>query len=75
MIAAEGPDRSAGRLLVVDARGGARDVPRSELATLLEPGDLVIANDAATLPASLYGTHETTGGAIEVRLAALDLPR
>jgi S-adenosylmethionine:tRNA ribosyltransferase-isomerase len=39
------------------------------LAGLLRPGDLVIANDAATLPASLRGTHVPTGGPIEVRLA------
>ncbi len=32
-------------------------------------GDVVVANDAATLPASLTGSHEPTGAAIEVRLA------
>src|SRR5204863_5016763 len=31
--------------------------------------DLVVANDAATLPASLMGTHAPTGQAIEIRLA------
>src|SRR5207244_1783050 len=35
----------------------------------LQPGDLVIANDAATLPASLHGIHQPSGSAIEVRLA------
>jgi S-adenosylmethionine:tRNA ribosyltransferase-isomerase len=39
------------------------------LASLFSPGDLVIANDAATLPASLIGTHDATGRPIEVRLA------
>ena len=34
------------------------------------PGDLVIANDAATLPASLQGTHCASGEPIEVRLSA-----
>lgn len=34
------------------------------------PGDLVVANDAATLPASLHGTHSASGEPIEVRLAA-----
>ena len=29
----------------------------------------MIANDAATLPASLFGWHERTGRRIEVRLA------
>lgn len=42
---------------------------RSNLPELLRPGDLVIANDAATIPASLHGTHQRTGSAIEVRLA------
>ena len=36
---------------------------------LLRPSDLVIANDAAALPASLRGTHAPTGREIEVRLA------
>lgn len=69
MIAADRPDRRSGRLLVVDARGGTRDLPRSAFQALLVPGDLVVANDAATLPASLGGTHERTGEAIEIRLA------
>jgi S-adenosylmethionine:tRNA ribosyltransferase-isomerase len=34
----------------------------------LRPGDLVIANDAATLPANLSGFHVPTGRSIEVRL-------
>jgi S-adenosylmethionine:tRNA ribosyltransferase-isomerase len=36
---------------------------------LLQPGDLVIANDAATLPASLSGIHRPSARSIEVRLA------
>ena len=32
-----------------------RHLPRTALASLFSPGDLVIANDAATLPASLQG--------------------
>jgi S-adenosylmethionine:tRNA ribosyltransferase-isomerase len=35
----------------------------------LRPGDLVIANDAATLPASLSGVYLPTGSPVEVRLA------
>ena len=34
-----------------------------------EPGDVVVANDAATLPASLHGVHLPSGAEIEVRLA------
>ena len=58
------------RLLVIDARGRSTHVPRSRFVDFLRPGDLVVANDAATLPASLRGVHEASGSAIEVRLAA-----
>ena len=57
------------RLLVVDGAGRISHHRRSELAELLVPGDLVVANDAATLPASLSGRHVASGAAIEVRLA------
>jgi S-adenosylmethionine:tRNA ribosyltransferase-isomerase len=57
------------RLLVIDACGGMRHVPRQTLADLLRPGDLLVANDAATLPASLHGRHLRSGEPIEVRLA------
>ena len=45
-------------------------MPRAALIELLRPGDVVIANDAATLPASLQGVHPSTGMKVEVRLAA-----
>jgi len=57
------------RLLVVDGAGRIAHHPRGALADLLVPGDLVVANDAATLPGSLAGRHVATGTAIEVRLA------
>lgn len=57
------------RLLVVDECGRIGERPRAELVELLLPGDLVIANDAATLPASLFGRHRPTGARIELRLA------
>jgi len=57
------------RLLAVDGAGRISHHPRSALADLLVPGDLVVANDAATLPASLSGRHLATGASIEVRLA------
>jgi S-adenosylmethionine:tRNA ribosyltransferase-isomerase len=71
MIAADRPVQRPpdARLLVVNACGNIIDVPRSRLVELLRPGDLVIANDAATLPASLPGVHLRTGAEIEVRLA------
>jgi S-adenosylmethionine:tRNA ribosyltransferase-isomerase len=71
MIAATAPSRHPGRakLLAVRPDGHIEHWPRSALPDLLRPGDLVVANDAATLPASLAGTHLPTGCAIEVRLA------
>jgi S-adenosylmethionine:tRNA ribosyltransferase-isomerase len=56
------------RLLVV-GRTGVSHLARAGFPLLLRPHDLVVANDAATLPASLTGTHRPTGGTIEVRLA------
>lgn len=70
MIAASGPDRRAAKLLIVDGGGGVWRLPRTGLAELFNPGDLVAANDAATLPASLSGMHQPTGAPIEIRLAA-----
>src|SRR2546428_13565451 len=71
MIAANRPVQRPrhAKLLVVDARGCVAHRARSGFADLLQPGDLVIANDAATLPASLTGKHAPTGRKIEVRLA------
>ena len=60
---------SDAKLLVVDAQRNIIHVPRREFVEFLRPNDLVIANDAATLPASLTGKHRLTGQPIEVRLA------
>ncbi len=68
MKAAVHPAIGARRLLVAD-RDGIREQSRSELGRLFRSGDLVVANDATTLPASLRGRHERTGDSIEVRLA------
>jgi len=57
------------RLLVVDSGGRIRDMLKSSFPTLLRSGDIVVANDAATLPASILGVHQRTGRSIEVRLA------
>ncbi|HVF45019.1 MAG TPA: S-adenosylmethionine:tRNA ribosyltransferase-isomerase [Pyrinomonadaceae bacterium] len=57
------------KLLVVDACRRINHAPRSSFVEHLRAGDLVVANDAATLPASLAGTHGATGAPIEVRLA------
>ncbi len=57
------------KLLVVDSHRNLVHVPRSRFVEFLCPYDVVIANDAATLPASLNGVHQQTGKLIEVRLA------
>jgi S-adenosylmethionine:tRNA ribosyltransferase-isomerase len=57
------------KLLLVDARGRITHAPRAAFVEFLRPGDVVVANDAATLPASLRGEHVSSGGPVEVRLA------
>jgi S-adenosylmethionine:tRNA-ribosyltransferase-isomerase (queuine synthetase) len=71
VIAAQAPvqrPRDA-RLLIIDAHGHIRHAARSGFVELLNPHDLVIANDAAPLPASLHGQHAASGAVVEVRLA------
>ncbi|XXF77054.1 S-adenosylmethionine:tRNA ribosyltransferase-isomerase [Myxococcaceae bacterium GXIMD 01537] len=64
----EHPD--AGRLLHVAPRSGRiHDTHVSALPTLLRAGDLLVVNDAATLPASLHGRTEA-GTEVELRLLA-----
>src|SRR5262245_18942873 len=63
-------DRRSPKLLTVDSDGRMQHLPRTALASLFSPGDVVVANDAATLPASLQGIHCTSGEPIEVRLVA-----
>jgi S-adenosylmethionine:tRNA ribosyltransferase-isomerase len=71
MIAATRPVQRPpdAKLLVVDALGGVGHARRSDFVEFLRRGDLVVANDAGTLPASLRGRHDPTGAEIEVRLA------
>ncbi len=58
----------AGRLLHVAPRSGRfTDARVSDLSALLRAGDLLVVNDAATLPASLHGRTDA-GEAIELRL-------
>ena len=72
MIAADRPVQRPpdAKLLIVDAGGRITHAARSRFVDFLQPGDLVIANDAATLPASLHGLHLPSGAGIELRLAA-----
>ena len=74
MKAATTPSRHPrdAKLLIVDAAGHLRHAARADLPAVLRHGDLLVANDAATLPASLHGTHLPSGEPIEVRLAGRD---
>jgi S-adenosylmethionine:tRNA ribosyltransferase-isomerase len=70
IVSADAPvARAAARLLVVKESGEIEHYARDRLAELLDPGDLLVANDAATIPASLRGIHQRTGSEIEIRLA------
>ena len=67
-LAAGEVDRHAVRLAVIDSAAGAvAVVDFAALPALLAPGDLVVVNDAATLPASLAGTT-AAGAPVELRL-------
>jgi S-adenosylmethionine:tRNA ribosyltransferase-isomerase len=56
------------RLLRVDPRAGSlADAHVADLPSMLGPGDLLVLNDSATMPASLQGTTES-GSPVEVRL-------
>jgi S-adenosylmethionine:tRNA ribosyltransferase-isomerase len=62
------PERSASRLLVVDAAAGQRrDARFTDLPGLLAPGDLLVFNDTRVVPARLEGV-KPTGGAVEMLL-------
>jgi S-adenosylmethionine:tRNA ribosyltransferase-isomerase len=68
--AATSPATSAERLLVIDlAAGTFEDARPRELGSHLRRGDLVVVNDAATLPGSLAG-HTGLGAEVELRLVA-----
>lgn len=68
MTPGSGP-RGTARMLVVGGDGTMVHRRARDLSSLVRPGDVVVANDAATLPASLMGEHAATGASIEVRLA------
>jgi len=67
VLPSHGPRRA--KLLVVDARGRITHHAAADLPSFIRRGDLIVANDAATLPASLAATHVRTGEPVEIRLA------
>jgi S-adenosylmethionine:tRNA ribosyltransferase-isomerase len=69
MTAGDRIDRQLAKLLVVNGDGVISHLPCVALASMFRPSDLIVANDAATLPASLQGIHRSTGEPVEARLA------
>ncbi|HEX3895417.1 MAG TPA: tRNA preQ1(34) S-adenosylmethionine ribosyltransferase-isomerase QueA [Rudaea sp.] len=60
------PQRSASRLLVVDAdKTSFADRQFSDVIDYLRDGDLLVFNDTRVIPARLFGRKET-GGAVEI---------
>src|SRR5215475_11041178 len=61
--------RESARLLVIDsAQRVFRDARITDLPEILQPGDLLVLNDAATIPASIRAWTKE-GSSVEVRLA------
>lgn len=57
------------KLLWIDPRAGSyADRRVRDLRRILRPGDLLVVNDAATLPASFRGTLAGAAGPVELRL-------
>jgi S-adenosylmethionine:tRNA ribosyltransferase-isomerase len=48
-------DRTASRLLHLDAQGGLHDRQFTDLIGLLRPNDLLVFNNTKVLPARLFG--------------------
>jgi S-adenosylmethionine:tRNA ribosyltransferase-isomerase len=60
--------RHASRLMVVDSRSGEISHRTfADLADLLHPGDILMANDSRVIPARLFGRKQS-GGSVEILL-------
>lgn len=69
LIAQEPHPRGTSRLLVVRRhRGDWREAAIADLPSLLEAGDLVVANDTRVFPARLIGRRDPSGGQAECLL-------
>jgi S-adenosylmethionine:tRNA ribosyltransferase-isomerase len=63
------PERDASRLLVLPrAERPIRHAMVRDLPRLLEPGDVLVVNDARVIPARIRGHKEGTGGKVELLL-------
>jgi S-adenosylmethionine:tRNA ribosyltransferase-isomerase len=63
-------ERDSTRIVLVDPSSDAiGEIRASELPSALDPGDLVVLNDAATIPGALFGLTRR-GEPVEVRLSS-----
>ena len=69
MKAASAPRPSSALRILVSSGGGMRVARADDIASVLCPGDVVVVNDAATLPASIDAQTED-GAPVELRLLA-----
>lgn len=68
LIAQRPPEhRGASRLLHLPAGGEPRDRQFADFPRLLDPGDLLVVNDTAVIPARLFGTKKS-GARVEMLL-------
>lgn len=59
------PERTASRLLHVDARGALHDLRFVDLPQLIEPRDVLVLNDTRVIRARLFG-RKPSGGQVEL---------
>ena len=66
------PNRADARMLVVErAREGFVDAGVRDLASLLEPGDLLVFNNTQVIPARLQA-HKESGGEVEILIERVE---
>jgi len=71
LIAQQASARGESRLLVLERASGALKHSRvRELPSILQPGDVLVANDTRVFPARLLGHRVPSGGAVECLLLA-----
>src|SRR5690242_3233372 len=61
------PERTASRLLHLDAQGRLRDLKFSDLPSLLGPRDVVVLNDTRVIKARLFG-RKPSGGRVQIMI-------
>lgn len=60
--------RDASRLMVVHKEGGLEHRIFRDVIEYLQPGDVMVVNESAVIPARLHGIRETTGAHVELLL-------